>query len=252
MKLFISDFKRTMTSMITYVSIVGVAAICIFGAVSDGTKYVVQCFWNTMFISSYRNLIVFFASIPYCATFCNEWKSNNTYYIIGRTSVKKYLISHIVTQALITFIISFLGLIIGVLVMNLFIPEFCDTTNVYTGAFMHYINSGESWKLIFFLIYHYSISVSAWSISGLFVSSVFIDPYIAIGTPIVMSYVFEMFTIGSGRYTDLWMLSLSYCTISDNPIIVSSYITLVFIIIGALFALSFYNIAKRRIRCDIV
>lgn len=252
MKLLLIDLKRAFTSPITYIAIIGITIICLFGAISDGSQFVVQCFWNTMFISSYRNLIVFFAAVPYSATYCNEWKSNNTYFIIGRTSVNKYLFFHIITQAITTFCVTFIGLLLGAFIMNMWIPEFCDASNVYTGAFMKYINPDEGWKLIFFLIFHYSISVSAWSISGLAVSSLFTDSYIAVGSPIVLSYVLEMLTIGTGKYSDLWMLSLSYCTISDNTIIASLYITFVFFCLGSIFAALFYHTAKRRIYCDIV
>lgn len=252
MKIFIVNLKRALTSKLFYFSILGVSLIYLFGVFTGERTFVVQCFMNTMFISSYRNLIVFFGALPFSAAYCNEWNSRSTYYIIERTSVKKYLLSHIVTQFLTSFLVTFLGMALAVLVMYFTFPDFCNNANGTVYAFSQFANEEQGWILLFFIIYHYAVSVAAWSVSGIAVSSLFNDPYIAICAPIVISYVLELLTIGSGEYTDLWMLSLSYCHISTNPIIVSLYITFVFLVVGLIFAAIFFKQAKRRIYCDTV
>lgn len=252
MKIFLVNFKRVLTSKLFYFSIIGVSLICLFGAFTDGTQLVVQCFMNVMLISSYRNLIIFFGALPFSAAFCNEWNTRSTYYIIERTSMKKYLLSHIVIQFLSSFLVAFIGMFIAVIAMCFFLPDFCNNVNGTGIAFSQFANEEKGWILLFFMIYHYAISVAAWSVSGIAVSAIFNDPYIAICSPIVISYVLELLTIGSGQYTDLWILSISYCNISENPIVVSLYITFVFLIVALIFAIIFFKQAKRRICCDIV
>ena len=79
MNIFTANFKRVLTSKLFYFSILGVTLICLFGAYTDGTPMVIQCFMNTLLISSYRNLIVFLAALPFSAAFCIEWNSRSTY-----------------------------------------------------------------------------------------------------------------------------------------------------------------------------
>ena len=109
MNIFTANFKRVLTSKLFYFSILGVTLICLFGAYTDGTPMVIQCFMNTLLISSYRNLIVFLAALPFSAAFCIEWNSRSTYYIVKRTSLKQYLLSHITTQFLSAFMIGAAG-----------------------------------------------------------------------------------------------------------------------------------------------
>lgn len=252
MRIFNAYFRRTVMSPLFLFSILGVVALCLFGTISESRTYAVDSFDVMLHISTYRNLIVLMASLPFSAVYCRELKNKVSYYTVVRSSVPKNLITYIVASSFISFIIAFMGMLISIIFMKITYPEFIDTRNEYNGVFSQFRTSEKAWLYIFILIYHYSISISAWSVSGLAVSAVFTNPYIAVCSPIVLSYLFEMFTIESDILPNLWQLSLSNTNISDNPLIASAYITIVFLILGIIFSLIFYKIAERRAACEIV
>ncbi len=251
MKLIIGYIKRIFTSYLLYLSVLGIAGICVLGAYTEGNPSVVMSLNNTLYFNSYRNLIIFLSALPFSSFYCMEWNNRTTYYIINRTSSAESIIAYVIVQAFTAFFVTFTGMFISIGILNILLPNFSDLTYVYNGTFTQFINEKQSFLYLFIIIFHYSISVSAWSISGLMVSSIFMNPYIAICSPLVISYTFEIFTIGTSKYTDLWTLSLSYSTISESPLISSVYICGVFISLGAVFATAFYFIAGRRIRCEI-
>ncbi len=250
MKLIFSYLKRLFISPLLYLSIAGITSICLLGAYTDGNPYVVQSFHNALFISSYRNLIVLFAALPFSSVYCREWNESSAYNIIGRTSASESIFAYIFVQSIISFVTVFVGMFLSVGILYITLPDFVDNRYIYTDTFTQLINE-RGLLFLFVLILHYSVSVSAWSVSGLMVSSFFMNSYIAVCSPLVISYILELFTIGTGKYTDLWTLSISSSAISDSPLISSLYICFVFILLGSLFSVVFYFRAERRIRCEI-
>lgn len=221
MKLISSYFKRIFSLPLFYLSILGITAICLFGAYTDGNPFVVQSFQNSLFISSYRNLIVLFAALPFSSVYCREWKERSAYYIVSRTSASESIIAYILVQVIVSFITVFVGMFLSVGILYITLPDFVDTSYVYKETFTQYINEKDGLFFLFILIYHYSVSVAAWSASGLMVSAFFMNSYIAVCSPLVVSYILELFTIGTGKYTDLWTMSISFATIAqavmENP-----------------------------------
>lgn len=251
MKLLSAYFKRLLTSPLLYFSVLGTAAICFFGAYTEGNTSVIMSFNNALFINSYRNMIVLLAALPFSAVYCREWNEKSSYYVVVRTSPVESIITYIVVQVTAAFLVTFLGMMLSVAILCITLPELVDTSYVYTGTFTQFINKEQGALYVLILIFHYSVSVSAWSVSGLVISAIFMNPYIAICSPLVISYILELFTIGTGKYTDLWTLSISFSTVSESPFLSSAYICMVFIFIGTIFSLLFSIIAGRRIRCEI-
>ena len=93
--------------------------------------------------------------------------------------------------------------------------------------------------------------MAAWSLSGLALSSIFVNPFIALASPLVFSYILEMITIDSDFLPNLWYLSLSYTDISDNAFIASGYIIVIFLILSLIFSSVFRFFALRRLRNEI-
>lgn len=252
MKLIFSYLKRLVLSPVLYLSILGIAFISVFGAHTTGNNGVLESFNNAMLINSFRNMTVLLAAFPFGAFYCREWLEKSSFYIISRSSVRKHLLSYIIVQGLTSFIVTFAGMFLAVIILCFTMDSFSSDPFIQTSSFYRYMNSEQGMFFLLILIYHYSISVSAWSISGLAVSAFFTNSYTAVCSPLVVSYIFELFTIGKSKYIDLWMMSISYTAVSENLFLSSAYISLVFTLLGTLFAVIFYIIAKRRVQCEIV
>lgn len=253
MKLIISYLKKIFTSPVIYFCIIAIAMIVYIGMPKENfmVSGVLSAFDIMLDISSYRKLIMIFAGIPFTASFCQEYINGSTNLIAVRTSPKQYILSHIILCFLIAFITAAIGMTVCVMVLccnyNFFIP----TEDFNTGAITKLYYTGHEYLYFFLKVIHYSLSLAVWSLSGLALSSVFVNPFIAVASPLVFSYILEMITIDSDIFPNLWHLSLSYTGISENALIASGYIILVFLVLSLIFAAVFRFIALRRLRNEI-
>lgn len=250
MKIYNAYLKRITMSPLLYVSILGVFAICCFGMSSQsGHPGGVIFMYDVMLdISSYRKLIMLFATLPFGTVYCREWNEKNANYIICRSSVARHLSAYILFQFITAFLVAFMGIILSVAVFCINGKLFISNPNPYTDTFGQLMNENDVLLYLFFRSYHYSFSIAVWALAGTAMSSIFLNPYIAICSPLVFSYVLEMITIENSFLPDLWHLSLSYTEVSDNPFIASAFITIIFSVLGAVFAAVFWNQAKRRVQ----
>lgn len=253
MKLITAYLKKTFFSPIIYFCIIAIAVIVYIGMPKENFMFqgVLSAFDIMLDISSYRKLIMVFAAIPFTAAFCQEYINGSTNLIAARTSPKKYILSHIILCFLIAFITAAIGMTACVMVLCCKYNFFISTDDINTGAITKLYYIGHEYLYFFLKVIHYSLSLSAWSLSGLALSSVFVNPFIAVASPLVFSYILEMITIGSNIFPDLWHLSLSYTDISENALIASLYIIFVFLILSLIFAAIFRFVALRRLRNEI-
>ncbi len=250
MKIYIAYLKRIVTSPLLYVSILGVFAICCFGmsSQSDHPGGVIFMYDVMLDISSYRKLMMLFATLPFGAVYCREWNEKTANYIICRSSVTKHLSAYILFQFITAFLVTFIGILLSVAAFCIDGTLFISNPNAYTDAFGQLMNEKYVLLYLLFRTYHYSFSIAVWALSGIAMSSVFLNPYIAICSPLVFSYVLEMITIENSFMPDLWHLSLSYTEVSTNPFIASAFITIIFSVLGMIFGAFFWNLAKRRVQ----
>lgn len=101
---------------------------------------------------------------------------------------------------------------------------------------------------IFIKIFIYSLSAMSWVVFGYAISAIFPNPFVAICSPLILSYILELVTIKNDFLPNLWHLSLSYSNISTDPLVVFLYNVFVFLFLSFLYALLFGKIVGRRIR----
>lgn len=257
MRIFTSYLKKILLSPITYISIAGVSMICIIGCTTGAANVyagILNAYDVMLDLSTYRKFILFFAALPFVSCFAQEWNCNASNHIIARSNTNKYMLTHIFMTFSITFLVCFLGILLGIgclCIKYSFYPLSYD--NQYTEPFLKLLNSRETiWNYFFLRTLNYSLSIAIWSLSGLALSAVFLNTFMAICAPLVFSYVIEMITIESGYLPNLWYLSLSHTNISENTWIAEGYIVLIFSIVGIAFAEVFRYFAKRRIENEIL
>lgn len=230
MKLTAAYILRLLKSPAFYIGISACALIALWGIISAGNftsaetfvQYIrftgtAQLFSDMMDFGTYRKLILIADCMPFTAAFCTEFKSGLSKPIILRSSQKNYILTHAVLNFLCTFFVSFLGIVLCVLALSLFFPLIGSLHNEYSDTFGRLLNNeNTAWLFILLKSLFFSASLGAWSVSGAAISALFPDPFIAVCTPLIMSYIIELVTIEADFLPDLWNLSRGYVSTADG------------------------------------
>ena len=253
MKLFISYQKKIFTSPLIYISIIGIALLSYMGMPKIDLEFgVIHAFDIMIELSVYNKIMMIFVSIPFTATFCNEYNYRVTNSILIRTTENKYLMTHIVMTFILSVITAFLGIMLCIATMSLKYPFFVYDMSFDGWAIESLCINGHEYLYLFIKVLLRSISLAAWSISGLAISAAFVNPFVAVISPLIFSYIIELFTVNtkSGKRVIpyLYRLSQGYTNVSESWIVSCGYIILVFLILAVIFSLVFIFLAKRRLR----
>ena len=251
MKLLSAYTKRTAMSSPLWLALAGITAIAVFGMTRGKHFDVISAFDVMLDLSSYRKLIMLFAMLPFGTVYCREFNTGLSVSLSARKPVKNQLKAYILMQFFSALFVTLTALFISLVIMRTRLPLYYDVGNVRSGAFDSLVSDGNPTVYLLFRCLHYSVSIAAWSMSGLMMSAVFLDSYLAVIAPLVFSYGLEFLTIQSGVFPDLWHLSLSYTDFSQSAAASSAYICGVFILISLLFSASFYYLARRRMSGEI-
>ena len=133
--------------------------------------------------------------------------------------------------------------------LDLFFPFFVESFNEYDGAFFSLMNSSNTAPaLVLWSVFDFSFSTGMWAVSGLALSAVFPDIFVAFCAPVIMNYLLEFVSFEVDFFPDLLALSLTHTDISDNRAICAVHIISVLTLLTVVFAFIFSKAAGRRIR----
>ena len=133
--------------------------------------------------------------------------------------------------------------------LDLFFPFFVESFNEYDGAFFSLMNSSNTAPaLVLWSVFDFSFSTGMWAVSGLALSAVFPDIFVAFCAPVIMNYLLEFVSFEVDFFPDLLALSLTHTDISDNRAICAVYIISALTLLTVVFAFIFSKAAGRRIR----
>ena len=249
MKLFCTYIKKVLISPTTYISLALVFAITLWGMIGASfssisaaceslkANGIVSCYNFMMDIGSFRRMTMFAAALPFTSQFCTELKSNSTVLIVVRSSRRNYIVSHVIVCFLTAFATVFIGMMLCIGALDLFFPFFVESFNEYDGAFFSLMNSSNTVP-----------ALVLWAVSGLALSAVFPDIFVAFCAPVIMNYLLEFVSFEVDFFPDLLALSLTHTDISDNRAICAVYIISVLTLLTVVFAFIFSKAAGRRIR----
>lgn len=250
--------KRIFTSGVFYLSILGVILAVCSGTSDHDLQYgVLAQVESSLDLGPYRKMILLFSGLPFVSFYAAEAKEKMEYPVLSRSSLRTYLSSHILLCFLTSFLVSFLGLLFSTVILSLKYPLLEEGKIWVQGVtsqqpILQLTQSMDTiWAFCLLKGMIYSVSMGSWSLSGLAVSAVIPNTFVAIVSPLVFSYVLEFFTINSKSFPDLWYLSLCYTNVSENLWISIGYIVGVFLLLGLLFSAVFRIFVTRRVRNEI-
>lgn len=249
-------FKNVIFSPLFFCSVLGVAVLSFLSTFQYVTEFdgVIYYYGLALDFGAYRKFFMLFAALPFTGQYAKEQNAGMTTTVVARTSVKAYLWSHVLYCFLSAFFTCMIGCTLSILVYQMLgYPVWIeDESSYYDGVIGVFLNSGSTiWKYFFFKTLHYSVSLGVWALSGLAASALYVNTYLAVASPLIFSYILEMFTIEAENLPNLWLLSLTYTEVSEHLWIASCYIIGVFLLIGSIFAMVFFRFAKKRIQGEI-
>ncbi len=252
--MFRSYLYKVSHSVAFYLSVIGVLAMCctrLFGQALTGADVVTEMD-ILLDIDAFRKVMAVFAAIPFVSNFSQEWLNGCTYSRVLRTSGDRYIMANISACFVTSFITVFIGMMLFAYIYTLQYPLYVPTPN---GVLMPYgvlTESGYPFLYIAVKVFIFSASCAMWSISGLALSALFPDPFVAICSPFVASYLIERLSMQLPDTFNLWYLSLGRVSIYDNAVVSFIYAIVIFVTISAIFGAVFYNIVKGRLANEIV
>ena len=240
---------KILHSVTFYLSIIGVFLICSIrrlGGALGGEDVLMET--NILLdLDAFRKVIAVFATLPFAANFAVEWKSSVTNSCILRSSSSKYILSNIFFCFITAFITVLIGMILFICLYTLKLPLYIYDPNPKIPPYGVLIDQGFPMIYLLIRIIVFSFSCAMWSVSGLALTALFPDPFVAACSPFIASYLLERISMQFPDVFNLWFLSLSRITIYDNAIISFVYTISVFTLLAAFFGLIFAKVVKRRI-----
>ncbi|MBP1546274.1 MAG: hypothetical protein J6A37_06715 [Oscillospiraceae bacterium] len=241
---------RTLKQPKLFISVLGVFAMCMMrltnGAfTADDLVGDLDLLVN---IDAFRKVIVVFSAVPFASVFADEWNHKMTISCVLRSTPKKYAWSQVVVCFTTAFLVTLLGFILFLVVnsfrMPIYIPDGNPTTPPY-GVLLE-----KNMPLIHLLVIsvNFSISCAMWSVTGLLMSAIFPNTFIAVCTPFIASYMLERITLNFPDKLNLLYVALSRISILDNPIVSFLYVIVVFCGLTIIFGYTFSVIVEKRVK----
>lgn len=232
--------------------IAGVFLMCSIRMLNIGTSDVLREVDILLDFDAFRKGIAVFAAIPFAANFANEWKSNTTNSCVLRSSCDRYIAANVVCCFIFAFITVFIGMTLFTFVYTFKLPFTAYDPNPKSRPFGMLIDKGLPVLYTMIRITIFSLSCAMWSITGIALAAIFPDPFVAICTPFIASYLVERMSMQLPPVCNLWYISLSRGPFLNNALLSFIYDVLVFVLLSVFFGLIFAKIVKRRVSNEIV
>lgn len=244
---------KLLRSPVVYLCVFGVIAICSTRFIDRSTSAsdVLGEMDILLDIDAFRKIITIFGAVPFAANFSDEWINAAANHCIVRCGLRRYAISNVVVCAVSSFLTVFVGMMLFMGTYSACAPFYIPDSNPTPPPYGVFIEQGCPFLYSTLRILVFSLSCSMWSLSGLAISALFPNKYIAIVTPFVSSYVLERISMECPDEVNLWYLSLSNISICDNPYITLFYSIFVFIFLSALLGGVFCFLLRKRVRNEI-
>lgn len=249
--LWLSGFKRAFLSKWYFLSIIGTVIMCYISArdyIGGGANsvYVIELMIN---LGMFKKVIVFFAAIPYATAFCQDYNSGYINFVVSRSGVRSYILSNTAICVVSGFSAVFLGIMSFWGILSFFYPpQTYEAMGVYSNTV---INNPVIYILIVTSIF--SLYAAMWTASGLSLSSIIPDKYVALGSPLILGYLLEEITYRFPPYLNLYQLSHPGIEVFGKSAFSNYFYTIsVFIFVIVILGYIFSCFVKRRIKNEMV
>ena len=194
-------------------------------------------------LSMFKKVMVFFSALPFVCSYCKDNNSRYINSILVRGNKNAYIISNIISCALSSFSVVFVGVILFAISISFKFKNNSAVELVYCNSIL---KNQALYMLI--LVSTFALYCTVWTIAGFAFSSILPNMYVALGTPLIFGYLLEELTYKLPDAINLYMLSHSAKIINGSAVLNYIYTIFVFLLLITSFSIVFAYFVKRRIR----
>lgn len=135
-----SDLVRAFTSLEFWISIPGVLAVLLSGALDSGfgRNTVIHVLWYSTDIVQFL-LVMVFGAMPYAGAVCEDLEYGYIHWIIIRSSLKDYCVSRVIT-VLASSVCAYTS---GMMLFTVILKTRCEWFDEYDSVYQSAVNSGS-------------------------------------------------------------------------------------------------------------
>jgi hypothetical protein len=195
-KMFRTDFYRMVTSWKFYVSIIGIAVVCLLNSLNFGSIFkqnMIEIF-TAGDAPFFAIAILILETLPYGTEFCCDWENRYIRAVIMRTSSVKYAVSKAVTCFLGAILVGIIGRLLLVVCLA---PFAAPITGVYIKSTIQsfpgaewFFNNNHYFTWIIIESFERSLQGSIFAVFSLYLSTKITDIFVTLTMPIVAYYIY--------------------------------------------------------------
>ena len=247
------NLAQIFSSYIFYLSIILVALVCYIATrqyIKPGFTDIVSIVELLIGLSMFQKLLLVLAAIPFVGSFCDEWNDGYIGNVVLRCGVKKYARAKIWSCALSSFLTMFLGITLYVLILSIKYKLF-NYIDYKSDVYADLINISP-------LMYTYtnitifSLGMSVWCVLGMVVSVYIPNKFVALSSPIILSYLLTEVTNKFPGFINMHSLVTLNLNLNKGMLINFTYNIGILIFLIILLALLFRRIVGRRVSNELI
>ncbi|MCH5297909.1 MAG: hypothetical protein J1E85_09595 [Ruminococcus sp.] len=259
MKLFISDFKKsfcTLKTLVCILAVVIVSLLCynqdlsyIFSNNENANTSITELIDYLIGIGVFRNIILIIISIPFVGIFCDEWNNKYIYSVLSRCNIKKYVASKIISCAVGSLVVNFIGLTLLVGLLLFFIPLSGEQTVINFISDVPYGILVEKYSVLYLLlrIFIFSLFSGIWCVFGLFFSALIPNKFVSCVMPLIGYYFIGNLCDYLPDFLNINRIANCSNILGSNALLTFIYSLLFYIALVVIFIMLFYKAVRRRV-----
>lgn len=254
-RVFSMNMFQVLTSPVFYISILGILVVSYFSTreyLGDGkTVNVVYIMDLLLNLTMFKNLIFLLSALTYCSSFCSDWNFQYIRPLIIRSGIKNYIRAKVITCALTSFLVAFIGMMLYSIILSIYLP-IRNYGEAPIPPYGQLLEGRFPFLYLLVVISIYSMAASMWSVAALAFSSYIPNSLVAITSPIICSYLLEEITTHLPTYLDIYYLTRARDIIHKGPALTFIYTITIFLILTFLFGVIFSKMVERRVNNEVV
>lgn len=241
------NLMQIFLSPIFYLSIILVVAVSFFSVNQYQPQDVTKAIDLLIGLSFFKKMIVIFTSLTFVGSFCSDWNHQYIRAVAIRAGRENYIFSKYFSCAISCFLSSFVGLLLFCILLSCRIP--LTTVSENNELILPYGSLINTNPVVYMLILAtiFSLAMTFWGLTGLLLSAYIPNYFVAVGSPLVFSYVVEELTMRFPPALNLYALTRSMQVIDKGMAANFLYNIVIFVLLMFIVYLLFRNVVKRRL-----
>ena len=242
------EFKKELSDWKLYVSLIGYVLLCFYISGDYGNPNNALHLIDVMIaLSNTASLLVVLAALPSACTFSDDWENGYYKFIVGRSSAGQYITAKILTCAISTFLIAFVGFSIFGVIMYMMVGGSADT---FDETFEFYSIAAGEYRIIYIFIRAAVLAVVTvvFAEYGLMGSAIMPNRFTAMAFPLVSTVILIEFS-SKFRINNVYLHNIEALEFHNQYAWPSAIFTIILYLFVANIIFAYF--VKRRIRCEI-